>query len=216
VYPGRVPFTEWNAPSRDLIGKESTAVNRTEYSAADFAPGTLFAAPDFKINVNPRIDSEDNRLADTQFGPVLAKFRYWLCLTKFEDHMIALPLYTFNGRGVQAKPMRLQYQYCQLRDICDVEWEKQSFCGPLDFDSKELCGRFPLKSSASCVHLVSPTMFHYNDQVKVLGQLLPGSVVLLKQLFAHFMNLSLGLGPDESIKVEDLPLPGRESPDCSS
>lgn len=71
-----------------------------------FKPGMIIRAALHEQHLDNRIDQADKNKTQSIFGAIHTKFRKMIVIGLYQDHYIALPMYTHNGIGLsnKAKP----------------------------------------------------------------------------------------------------------------
>lgn len=74
-----------------------------------FKPGMIIRAALHDPLLAGTADSNDKRRTSSLYGPVFSKIRKLIVVALYEDHYVALPVYTHHGNGLQAKAKPDEY-----------------------------------------------------------------------------------------------------------
>lgn len=93
---------------RDPLLSEIEANKGKPYHKSQFRPGMIIRGilheQDYQAtSTGSNITITDRYRSDTKFGPICTKYRKMIVLTLFEDHYLAIPLFTHNGNGLAYK-----------------------------------------------------------------------------------------------------------------
>ena len=85
-----------------------------------FKLGEIISIPFHEPNSNPNLQPQDHRLRLTWKGSVFTKRRMMVVLWIYKRDMFCLPLYSFNGAGLNSKSRFIQPEYVCLKELrCD-------------------------------------------------------------------------------------------------
>ncbi|KAI4180520.1 MAG: hypothetical protein LQ346_006970 [Caloplaca aetnensis] len=89
------------------------------YRKSDFRPGMIVRGylheQDYiATSTGSNLTIKDHNRTDSRYGPICTKARKMIILVMFEDHYLAVPLFTHNGNGLayKTKPM----EFVSIRD----------------------------------------------------------------------------------------------------
>lgn len=89
---------------------------KSPYKREEFRVGQVIAVPFHVSNMNEKLDPSDKGLTMTNFGPVLSKRRMFIILHIHLEGFFCLPLYSFGGRGLDAKRGDREIEYVPIMD----------------------------------------------------------------------------------------------------
>ena len=132
--PDRAPFSPVNDKPSNLLRRGSSRrstkgpLNMQEqetttfvsdkaqgqtYSKDSFKPGTILRAPLHEQNWNTpdqlASSPEDKSMTYSRYGPIHTKVRKMIVISTFEDHYVALPCFSHQGRGLERKAKPEEY-----------------------------------------------------------------------------------------------------------
>lgn len=171
----------------------STLAPTFNVRAEDIQPGTILLTQHTMKNRDPNLKATDVRLSDTQGGAVITKLRPMICLAKYPAHAVLLPMFTFSGRGLHAKPPKVHKEYMGIRWASDELYDNQTLYPPLEVED----GSDLILREGALVHLSYPVYSQYVDVNQILGSLTDNSMDLLKETFSRVMNEGLAVEPGE-------------------
>ncbi|KAL2063097.1 hypothetical protein VTL71DRAFT_6169 [Oculimacula yallundae] len=71
--------------------------------------GTAIHTPFYIDEKTPAKLQQSDIIAQTKFGPIISKNRKFMVIARYPDHIVTLPIYTHNGRGLQDKSNKKDY-----------------------------------------------------------------------------------------------------------
>ena len=155
----------------------------------DIKPGVIIRAPMHQQDYGSRPNGSDtvapdNNVTKSRFGDIFTKYRKMIVVGCFEDHFIAIPLYTHNGHGLKYK--RNPGEYISIKDHRDpVKMRPLSKHGMLT--TKELSSSVQLYDPTTTAHLTFPVSRPYNVTATPEGQL---DIASTKQLMRLYEKLA--------------------------
>ena len=180
---------------RQRIDEQESAILRSlanksrQIPKAYYKPGMIIRAALHEQDYNggnrrSEITQADRFRSETKFGTIFTKYRKMIVVEKYEDHYIALPLYTHNGKGLEWKAR--PEEFVSIRDHrLEGKFKPLSIHPPLDTETiNDGIDPFDPKSTAHLTYTVSR---NYNLPVVHEGQLARNSFKLLIDLFGQFI-----------------------------
>lgn len=152
-----------------------------------FKPGMIIRAPvheqDLKGGTS-NITAADKYTTDSKFGPIYTKYRKLIVIALFQNHYLAAPLYTHNGRGLVDKANPNEYVSVQ-------DHRARGFITPLSKHLPLVTEFFnpgiDLIHPKSTVHITYPLPRRYDLPVIYEGYIKEDSVARLNELFNMFI-----------------------------
>ena len=209
------------APRDNQISmQDATGSEYRLFSKEEFKPGTIIKAyiheEDFRGTPQPSslssvkssfnfsqvasstkfsdLSRVSSRVSFSQYGkPIYTEFRYLIVVATFEDHYMAIPLYTHGGKGLAHKTAKDEYasveDYRNPNSLKEASWLlRTEFLKP---DVKNLLPQ-------SVAHVAYPVPRKYILPVAHQGKLKGESTVCLVELFCqHMLGMDVGC-PTES------------------
>ena len=134
---------------------------------------------------------------------VYGKYRRWIIIGLYSDHILALPCYTFGGRGLKAKRTGKD-EFVSLFDHRRGTLEQQ--LSTKQGEHKPLITKYMGRiiqpvHRLSIIHICEPTSFPYRTMITVQGQLEDRSTIELFELYKKYM-------PYKEMTAPRLPGPG--------
>lgn len=154
-----------------------------------FAPGLIIRAlvhePGLReVSNYSAFTAADRHYTDSKFGSICSKYRKLIVIGTYEDHYMAIPLYTHNGRGLRGKSNPDEYVSVQ-----DHRQSKQftalSSHNPLV--TKHLTEGIDLFDPKSTAHITFPVCRRYELAVVHEGFLQETSTKKLLHLVRKFL-----------------------------
>ncbi|KAL4724021.1 hypothetical protein ACLX1H_008625 [Fusarium chlamydosporum] len=119
----RQPYYGVHQALLDLSSGQSVTVHMRpsdkRYGHYDLKPGTIISAPFHSQYRQDTVTALDHNTGISAFGPVYSKYRKMIIIESWAEHVICLPIYTYNSRGLE----RRQGMVDEYMDIRDVEEE---------------------------------------------------------------------------------------------
>lgn len=136
------------------------------YTKQDFQQGQIISLPFHTPNTNPNVAPTDHRLTLTCEGPAYTKRRMMVVLWLFEQDMFCLPLYSFEGKGIQGKPAWLRKEYVSMKNASDRDFRNQGFYDPVAVQMR----RKPM-NPMTAVHLTGGTRVGCQEDISMIGRM---------------------------------------------
>ncbi|KAL3420649.1 hypothetical protein PVAG01_07094 [Phlyctema vagabunda] len=118
-----------SAESQKSVTWSSGRSTDTVYGDEDYRQGTIFSTITHEedlLRTAPE-EGDSNRSVSAMGGTVYSKYRKFVVISCFARHVIALPIFTHNGRGLQNKPNK--DEYISVRD-----WDLKHVAAPAEND----------------------------------------------------------------------------------
>lgn len=96
-----------------------------------FKAGEIISLPFHEANTNPNLQPQDYRLRLSHQGSVFTKRRMVVVLWIYKRHMFCVPLYSFEGQGLNKKSTFIQPEYVCLKNEDDKDFKKQGIHPPI-------------------------------------------------------------------------------------
>ncbi|KAF2794160.1 hypothetical protein K505DRAFT_337159 [Melanomma pulvis-pyrius CBS 109.77] len=139
--------------------------------------------------------TQNHGLFDTgATGPVHAKSRFGIILAVHANWVTVLPLYTFGGRGLQARDRNLWSEYMNVRPERDSEagYQKQSLDFPDAFTLVVIDNARYRPKETAVLCLSNPVKCHFDSRMCRLAKLDDDSMSKLRTAFScYFQYVSL-------------------------
>lgn len=135
-------------------------------SRHNFRQGEVISVPFHTANTNPNVDQTDKRLTLTYEGPTYSKRRMMVVLWIFQQHMLCLTLYSFQGRGIQAKPVFLQDEYVSMKNVGDKAFQNQGQYKPIEVAMNKWS-----VSPTTAVHLTGGVKVGCEEDIAKIGRI---------------------------------------------
>lgn len=158
----------------------------SKYRKSDFRAGLIIRAmvheQDYQAaSSGSNVTITERNRSNTKFGPICTKWRKMIVLSLFEDHYLAIPLFTHNGKGLVNK--KRPEEFVSIRDhrAKGEHPEPQSCHQPLETENiNDGIDLFDVKSTAHVTYALSRK---YELPVVMEGQLKKKSINRLVNLF---------------------------------
>ncbi|KAH6707828.1 hypothetical protein BKA61DRAFT_679228 [Leptodontidium sp. MPI-SDFR-AT-0119] len=154
---------------------------------AEFEPGVVFSAVTHEHHYRQdRVDHSNVNQTETNFGVTSSKFRKFVVLSRFEQHVIALPILTHEGRGLSTK--RHKHEYISVRERAAQGYAAgaESSHGILwveTFPNFQYESAWHRMSDACCLHITKPYSHNMGHKCTISGRLENESFARLQKLF---------------------------------
>ncbi|KAF4968034.1 hypothetical protein FSARC_4531 [Fusarium sarcochroum] len=129
------PFYGVHQAHLDLSLGESVTVHMRDTdqkrNRRELRPGTIISAPYHSQYRDSTVSTFNSNTAVSGFGAVYSKYRKMIILEVWADHVVCLPVYSYNGIGLQNR-QGMKDEYMDIRDAYDEAPE------PGDTDDKPL------------------------------------------------------------------------------
>ncbi|RGP77890.1 hypothetical protein FLONG3_3959 [Fusarium longipes] len=122
----RPPFYGVHQALFDLSLGESVTVHmrRSDRVFGNLSPGMIISAPFHSQYRNDTISTMDHNTGVSAFGPVYSKYRKMVVIENWQEHVVCLPIYTYNGVGLKNRQAMID----EYMDIRDAEDESPAAC----------------------------------------------------------------------------------------
>ncbi|KAL9603825.1 MAG: hypothetical protein Q9219_000934 [cf. Caloplaca sp. 3 TL-2023] len=173
------------------IGDQNPALAQIEqnrgqkYRKSEFYPGMIVRGvvheQDYMgTSTGSSVTVMDRNRTESRYGPICTKYRKMIVLSLFEDHYLAIPLFTHNGKGLQNKSKPAEFVSVQdHRNKKEVPW--QSSHRPLM--TEQINEGIDLFDEKSTAHITYGLPRKYDLPVIKEGRLLKKSVNRLIALY---------------------------------
>ncbi|OBT73962.1 hypothetical protein VF21_07454 [Pseudogymnoascus sp. 05NY08] len=172
-----------------------TCVNTIKYmgdkTKHEFIPGTIACVWSCTEDHNKMKPTDIDRRKEQLLTPdipgmkkmnLLFKTRKVIVIARYVDHYIGLPVYTHKGYGLESKPeMRDEYVSIRNKSDDDSVGETKHGCIYTDTTAQD-AGRKSIAPRAN-VWFTFPQALSYRNRVDFLGNLDPGSLSYLSELY---------------------------------
>lgn len=181
---------------RDPALVEAEANKGKSFLKAQYKPGWIIRGllheQDYNAtSTGSNITVTDRFRSETKFGPVYTKYRKMIVLAMFEDHYLAIPLFTHNGNGLAYKSRPDEFIGIKDHRARAEEGllQQQSRHEPLVTEAiNSGIHLFDVKSTAHVTYALSRK---YDLPVILEGQLTRSSINRLIRLFNQFAPTEL-------------------------
>ncbi|CAK1356159.1 unnamed protein product [Cercospora beticola] len=166
------------------FSESSPAYSTTRLTWRDFQNGDVFWAA-WEVHSNrSNVDVKDPNLYPTYDGPKLIKQRLYICVSKTETFMQAVPIFSHNDGGIDKIPADRQYEYACISQVGKTDTARSHPGGlsMLWFDSGK--GDFVLRKT-STAHLTATRPVLYDQPITVVGRLVEQSLTHLVNQISH-------------------------------
>ncbi|OTB00896.1 hypothetical protein M426DRAFT_26125 [Hypoxylon sp. CI-4A] len=113
-----IALKRWSQVQIFMYGMSTSTLRDTDVRQPQsaYAPGVIFSAPTHTSDPSEemQVKCDDPHLTATPFGTVYSKFRKMVVVRCFAQHCLYVPIYTFNGKGLDGKDS--QSEYVSIRD----------------------------------------------------------------------------------------------------
>ena len=189
--PHKPPSMFRNSTFGSVNGSPDLKSSRCQKLPKDlFRPGMIIRGVVHEQDFHNTADGSVMTIADkytteSKFGLIHSKYRKMIVVALFENHYLAIPLYTHNGNGVSRKSR--PDEYISVRDHRSRElFTKQTEHGELI--TEEINAGIYLFDPNSLAHITHPVARKYNLPLVVEGYLKENSAKRLWTLFNTYFN----------------------------
>ncbi|MCJ1395160.1 hypothetical protein MMC18_008041 [Xylographa bjoerkii] len=164
---------------RHLGPQKNRALERNQYES-----GMMIAAPlheaHFDDNVAAQsIANHDPSTTQSRYGPVFHKQRPMIVVTMHENHYVAIPCFTYQGKGIEGKyPDDHVSIHDHRRIAATVQQTKH-----LPLDTGYMYDNTDVMNPASVAHFAYPVCLKYGGYCERLGYLTMESRLRLMELY---------------------------------
>ncbi|KAL9078759.1 MAG: hypothetical protein Q9157_002311 [Trypethelium eluteriae] len=154
--------------------------------------GTIFLAPCVEPLFNPAIPIGHRDRGETRIGAISAKRRPYILLLKCQAHLVAIPLFTFQGEGIGKKTRQMQEEYVSVVRPGDQTLPQ----GPhesliVEEDTTWNAGEI------SVAHFTMPQAISYSCPVQPLGYIIRESYIHLSSMYREALISNLDENMEE-------------------
>ncbi|KAJ8129288.1 hypothetical protein O1611_g4346 [Lasiodiplodia mahajangana] len=157
---------EWGFVQGMMWGGNSATLRDSDrvHPASSYRIGVIFSAPHHTAGSSEAnwIPINDPYQTATPFGVVHSKFRKMVVVKVFGEHVICVPIYSHNGKGLEGKVFIKEY--VSIRDVADkkpmppegLHLKLLAIANP-DFLGRVVSGKSSVKLTEFCSHrFISP------------------------------------------------------------
>lgn len=155
----------------------------------EFEPGVILSAVTHEHHCRQdRIDRSNANQSETNFSIANSKFRKFVVLSRFEQHVIVLPILTHEGRGLSSKHHKDEF-------VSVSDRLSQASAAPAESKHSTLWGEtYPeflyasawhRMSDTCCLHITKPYSHNMAHKCDISGRLEDESLVRLQRLFRN-------------------------------
>ncbi|KAI0103994.1 hypothetical protein GGR51DRAFT_561371 [Nemania sp. FL0031] len=151
---------EWGFVQGMMYGGNSATLRDSDrvHPASSYKIGVIFSAPHHTAGSSESwVSINDPYQTATPFGVVYSKFRKMVVIKVFGEHVISVPIYSHNGKGLEGKAF--VKEYVSIRDIADrtplppegIHYKLLAIANP-DFLGRVVSGKSTVKLTEFCSH----------------------------------------------------------------
>ena len=100
--------------AQDRFPESDGWVHKSEYKPYECEPGTVFFALWMKPLLDESVRPGDKTRVETSHGPLIVKTRPFVVLWINNNHISALPIYTYSGRGIAGLSPELRREHVRI------------------------------------------------------------------------------------------------------
>jgi hypothetical protein len=176
------------AASSTYSTKPASTDNGKVLHSSFYAEGTIFSAVFHEQDFNQSGIIQNNFQTVTSLGTIYSKLRKYVVVAAFDDHCIAIPIGTSEGRGLQNKTLRGQYISIREYDYRASAAPAETGYGILWAEaSQEMrrpgVGKWGRMTDQTHVNFTSPVSHFYNRRGTICGALKAESISQLRKLW---------------------------------
>ncbi|KAH7235877.1 hypothetical protein BKA59DRAFT_533392 [Fusarium tricinctum] len=161
-----------------------TDLKRNRY---ELKPGTIISAPFHSQYRDSTVSTSNYNTAVSGFGAVYSKYRKMVILETWADHVVCLPMYSYNGRGLENRQGMVD-EYIDIRDA-DEEYHEPSDTPHeplLATRGKEWAGKNTFISGKTVIKMTEKTAHNMFQKCSIEGK-------IEREHFRRLYKLYLGL-----------------------
>ncbi|KAH7185758.1 uncharacterized protein B0J16DRAFT_320525 [Fusarium flagelliforme] len=180
----RKPFYGVHQALFDLSRGESVTVHMRatdqRHSRHDLKRGTIISAPFHSQYRQDTVSTLDLNTGVSAFGPVYSKYRKMIIIETWAEHVVCLPIFTYNGNGLEMRQGMVE-EYMDVRDVDDeCPAPPQTPYEPLiAIRDEKWLGRNTFIAGKAVVKLTEKTTHSLSQKCSIEGKLEP----------AHFQRM---------------------------
>ncbi|CAG7563561.1 unnamed protein product [Fusarium equiseti] len=200
----RKPFYGVHQALFDLSRGESVTVHMRStdqrHSRHDLKRGTIISAPFHTQYRQDTVSTLDLNTGVSAFGPVYSKYRKMIIIETWAEHVVCLPIFTYNGNGLEMRQGMVE-EYMDVRDVDDeCPAPPQTPYEPLmAIRDEKWLGRNTFVAGKAVVKLTEKTTHSLSQKCSIEGKLEP----------THFQRMYKALL--ESTQIQALEVFGKPS-----
>jgi hypothetical protein len=188
-----LPFRNSTVSKKPESQKSTSKLRPTDviHKKSDYTVGLVFSAPFHEQDLgHVQITGSSNVTKTSVFGPVYSKYRKFVVVKKFATHVLALPLFTHDGKGLANKIH--SDEFIAVRDVQDRKpdaKESSSEClwALRDPNYEKLKSGFHTFKGEVVVHFTYPACHKYSLKSTLEGHIEEKSMVKLQKLLAKHL-----------------------------
>ncbi|KAL2063102.1 hypothetical protein VTL71DRAFT_6174 [Oculimacula yallundae] len=173
--------------SQQSIGAMNQRPTDAFHPRVAFQPGVVFSAVTHEHHfTQDRVDYNNANQTETNFGVANSKFRKFVILACFEQHVIALPILTHGGRGLSSKRHKHEYISVRERSLEGSAAPAESSHGILWaelYPNFQFASPWHKMSDGCCLHITKPYSHNMSHKCTISGKLENSSMNRLQKLF---------------------------------
>ena len=177
------------------------------HEAADYYEGLLFSIPFHQHDFDqPDIPQQQGQTM-TEYGVVHTKLRKFIVVQKHPRSVVALPIYTHGGRGLDRKDEKNEFVSIREHDFRSTAAGAESDNGIIWADAfppfkKPGASPWSRMTDRTSVLLTHPYTHCYNRKATLCGKLLPESLLTLKNLYHSWSFGNGSVAPVSPVTVK--------------
>ena len=179
--------TQQNLPpkTRTSIFASNPPNRSVPISRMDIMPGVIIRAPvhqqDYRgaSRETEVTGIPDQHITKSRYGDIYSKIRKMIVVACYEDHFVAVPLYTHNGNGLRYK--KRPDEFISVRDHRNTG-QSQPLSKNGTLTTKELSSSVQFYDNATTAHITYPVSRNYNLDSTPEGYLEAASTQILINL----------------------------------
>ncbi|KAM0355884.1 hypothetical protein ACHAPU_000271 [Fusarium lateritium] len=185
------PFYGVHQAHLDLsLGESVTVHMRATYirrRRCELKAGTIISAPFHSQYRDDTVSTGNHNTAVSAFGTVYSKYRKMVILEAWADHVVCLPIYTYNDKGLENRQGMVE-EYIDIRDADDQYPEDgDTLHEPLlAIRGDECVGKNAFISGKTVIKLTEKTTHHMFQKCSVEGKMERSQ---LQRLFKLYLDL---------------------------
>ncbi|SPJ70829.1 uncharacterized protein FTOL_00557 [Fusarium torulosum] len=164
-----------------------TDLKRNRY---ELKPGTIISAPFHSQYRDNTVSTGNYNTAVSGFGAVYSKYRKMVILETWADHVVCLPMYSYNGQGLENRQGMVD-EYIDIRDA-DQEYHEPSDTPHeplLAIRSKDWAGKNTFISGKTVIKLTEKTTHNMFQKCSVEGKLERAHFQRLYKLYLDLVQI---------------------------
>lgn len=186
--PSNIGTSTYGASNFGSLNNQSGIINEP----AAYQEGTVFAAPFHQHDFNQPEVPQNKDQSMTGAGIVNTKIRKFVVVHRLPRSVIALPIYTHEGRGLEKKSEKNEFVSIREVDFKDSAAQAESDNGIIwadafpSFKRSDQRSSWFLMSDKTSVLLTHPHPHYLYQKATICGQLLPESAARLDELYRRW------------------------------